>query len=121
LLAGRAGRDLLIAGMDASTLLGGDGEDILIGGATAHDANPTALDAIMAEWGTDAPYAARVDHLRNGGGLNEGFLLNLATFAANGGQNTLTGAADLDFFIGSRARDAHDWDRALGEVFVDPE
>src|SRR5262249_34721499 len=43
-LDGRAGRDVLIAGsLAASTLLGGEGDDLLIGGATYNDTHPDEL------------------------------------------------------------------------------
>ena len=121
-LRGGAGRDLLIGGLGADVLAGDAGEDILVDGTTAYDANLAALAAIMAEWTrTDLPYAARAHHLLEGGGLNGSNLLNLSTFATDGVANTLTGAAELDLFYGSRARDVHDWDRTIGEIFVDPD
>jgi hypothetical protein len=121
-LSGGAGRDLLIGGAGIDQLDGGAGEDVLVDGTTAHDTNSAALLALMAEWTRpDLPYSTRAHHLLNGGGLNGQTLLNLATFAADGGSNTLTGAAELDLFFGSRARDFNDWDRDGGEIFVDPD
>jgi hypothetical protein len=121
-LDGGAGRDLLIAGAAPATLLGGGDEDILVGGTTAYDLNPGALAAIMAEWTqADVPYAQRVDHLLHGGGLNGATRLDVAAFTSNGAGNTLTGADGLDLFYGSKARDTHDWDRRIGEVFIDPD
>jgi Ca2+-binding RTX toxin-like protein len=121
-LSGSRGRDLLIAGPGGGRLDGGEGEDILVGGITAYDSNPAALTAIMAEWArTDLPCAARVDHLLYGGGLNGSSLLNLSTFTSNGSQNTVIGAAELDLFYGSLARDTNDRDASIGEVFVEPD
>src|SRR5262249_49611771 len=78
-LSGGAGRDLLIGGSGINRLDGGAGEDILIAGATAYDLDAAALAAVMAEWGrTDLSYAARVDHLLHGGGLNGATRLDLA-------------------------------------------
>lgn len=121
-IRGNTGRDLLIAGIGADLLDGGTGEDIVIGGSTAYDANTTALTALMAEWGrTDLGYAARLDHLLWGGGLNGSTRLDFAAVTSNGGVNTLTGGTvDLDLFYGSLARDGRDWDRAAGEKFIDP-
>jgi Ca2+-binding RTX toxin-like protein len=120
ILWGGAGRDLLIGGLGADVLDGGAGEDILVAGATAYDLDPAALAALMAEWGrTDLPYAGRVEHLLNGGGLNGTTRLDLTHYVQDAGQNTLTGGADLDLFYGSSLRDANDWDRAAGEFFVD--
>lgn len=117
-VVGSAGRDLLIGGLGINRLDGGAGEDILIAGATAYDLDPASLAAVMAEWGrTDLHYAARVDHLLYGGGLNGATRLDLAHYAQDAGQNTLTGGTDLDLFYGSSLRDVND--RAAGEVFVD--
>ena len=126
-LTGGTGRNLLIAGPTASTLIGNSGQDILVGGAPVYDADPklTAIDAIMAEWSrTDLSYAARVQDLLDGGGLNGSDLLDGANFLSNGGNNTLTGGAGLDLFYGllpanSATPDKTDWNPSQGEVFVD--
>jgi hypothetical protein len=116
---GNPGRDILIAGLGASTLNSGVGDDILIGGwtdydltstAMTYDKKLTALEAIMAEWGrTDLTgsaqqqYSTRVNDLSNGGGLNSSYLLNAATVHENGQVDTLfgtTGAALDCFFAG---------------------
>src|SRR5262249_54812383 len=74
-LLGGSGNDILIGGLGSDTLNGNGGDDILIGGTTSYDANPAALCALLAEWGrTDASYSTRVNHLKNGGGLNGGGL-----------------------------------------------
>jgi hypothetical protein len=44
------------------------GDNILVGGTTAHDTNVDALDALIAEWTSGNPN--RVNNIRNGGGLN---------------------------------------------------
>jgi hypothetical protein len=125
-LTGGTGRNLLIAGKTASTLVGNSGEDILVGGTTNYDTNVQSLDAIMAEWTrTDRPYAARVNDLLVGGGLNGSTLLNVAAFHSNGGGNTLTGGAGLDLFYGllpkdSSKPDTTDWNAPQGEIFIDP-
>jgi hypothetical protein len=120
-LTGGTGRNLLIAGGGPATLIGGPGDDILVGGRTTLDTQPSALSAIMSEWTrTDLGYAARVDHLLEGGGENGNSLLNTAAFIPNAGGNTLTGAGGLDLFYGSMARDLSDRNAGLGEIFVDP-
>ncbi len=120
-LTGGTGRNLLIAGGGPGTLVGGPGDDILVGGATAYDNKPAALAAIMSEWTrTDLGYAARVDHLLEGGGKNGNSLLNTTAFTPNAGGNTLTGGGGLDLFYGSMARDLNDRNAGLGEIFVDP-
>jgi len=117
-LVGGVGRNLLIGGQGADSFTGTAGEDVLVAGGTIHDQNVAALNAVMAEWGTALPYASRVDHLLYGGGLNGGTLLNPAAYVNDAGLNTLTGASGLDLFYGSKTQDAHDWNQAIGEVFV---
>ena len=94
ILRGGVGRDLLIAGAVASQLFGGGDDDLLLGGTTVHDQNPTNLSAIMAEWTSGAEYETRVQNLRNG-------LLGTGAVTTNGGQNTLFGENDRDFFFAS--------------------
>jgi hypothetical protein len=126
-LQGGTGRNILIAGPSPAKLLGNTNQDILIGGTTDYDLNVTALKAILAEWtrtdlGTKSEptgYQARVNHLLNGGGLNGNDLLNVSTFHANVGGNTLTGGAGLDLFYGSKKRDSYDWNATLGEQFIE--
>jgi Ca2+-binding RTX toxin-like protein len=123
LTGGNDRRNLLIAGPTASTLIGGNGDDILIGGTTTYDAEPgmVSLQAIMAYWaGSADDYATRVSNLLNGNGVPI-----LAPFdpttgmgvIGNGGGNTLTGNAGLDLFYGNLALDTYDWDPAT-ETFV---
>jgi hypothetical protein len=113
-LTGGLGRDLLIAGLGASRLFAGSAGDILIGGwsmytdltgtATTYDQKVTALEAIMAEWGSADSYAMRVNALSNGGGLNGTYLLNASTVHDNGQVDALSGitaAAPLDWFLTS--------------------
>jgi fibronectin-binding autotransporter adhesin len=103
-LGGGQGRDLLIGGIGSDSLTGNAHDDILIAGLTAYDNNAFALDAIMNEWTrTDKSYDERVDHLRNGGGLNGSFVLaadgpNKSVFD-DGAADTLTGSSGLDWFF----------------------
>jgi ELWxxDGT repeat protein/VCBS repeat-containing protein len=98
-LTGGRGRDILIGGLGADSLTGGPGDDILIAGTTAHDANPAALFQILSEWSrTDLTYLQRIDHLRNGGGLNDGYLLNASTVANDQSVDVLTGSSGTDWF-----------------------
>jgi hypothetical protein len=108
------------SGPARATLVGGSDQDILVGGTTDYDTRRSALNALMAEWSrTGLPYAARVNHLLHGGGLNGAILLNGSTAHSNGGGNTLTGEAGLDLFYGSKAQDNTDWNPGQGEVFVE--
>jgi Ca2+-binding RTX toxin-like protein len=123
LTGGNGRRNLLIAGPTPSTLIGGDGDDILIGGTTAYDleAGMASLQAIMAYWaGSADDYATRVNNLITGNGVPA-----LAPYdptqmtgqvVGNGGGNTLTGGPGLDLFFGDQVLDMNDWD-ALTEMF----
>jgi hypothetical protein len=74
--------------------------------------------AIMDEWlRTDVSYEERVDHLLNGGGRSDPYLLNGSTVSGNGGGNSLKGESGRDWFFGDLMQDDHDWD-ALTELFL---
>jgi Ca2+-binding RTX toxin-like protein len=70
-LDGGFGRDLLIGGKGVDQVVGGGLllGDILIGGWTSHDANPTALRQILAKWNSNQTYEAIVQDLTSSGGL----------------------------------------------------
>jgi hypothetical protein len=107
LLIGGPGRDLLIGGLGRDQLSGGNQDDLLIGGTTAHDANPVALRAILAEWSSSRSFAARAANLTNGSGASK---------RANGDyflqkSNTLLDDAALDVLIGEGG---FNWLLALG-------
>jgi hypothetical protein len=100
LTGGNGRRNLLIAGNNmtgstASTLIGGDDEDILIAGTTDYDSNLAALEDIMNVWTGGDPlyqtFADRVNRLTND--ASYAFSLNPQTVHSNGGGNTLTGKA----------------------------
>jgi glucose/arabinose dehydrogenase len=114
LTGGDGRRNLLIAGASASTLQGGNDEDILIGGTTAYDTDLGALLAIMDEWTGIGDYWTRVDNLLAGTGVP---LLDATTVWGNGGGNQMTGGPGLDLFYGSLTRDTTDRDPDT-EVFI---
>ena len=93
--------------------MGNAADDILIAGTTDHDADDAALFAIMNEWSrTDADFAARVNNLKNGGGLNESFLLNDFTVHDDGAADVLTGSEGQDWFLFNQDGDGSVKDRA---------
>jgi Ca2+-binding RTX toxin-like protein len=103
-LVGGTGRNLLIGGGEADTLLAGPGGDLLIADATFFDASDPLLRAILAEWTrTDLTYDQRLDHLRNGTGLNvfngTPVRLNTTTVPDDGATAVLTGGAGQDWFV----------------------
>jgi hypothetical protein len=74
-LLGGNGRSLLIGGSGGGSVTGGTAEDILIAGTTSYDpttaAGKLALMSILDEWQqTSETFAQRVNHLKNGGGMN---------------------------------------------------
>jgi hypothetical protein len=87
-------------GRAQSTLMAGNGGDILVGGSTAYDQTSTsmtydqkvvALEAIMAEWGSSDSYAIRINDVTNGGGSNGTSVLNLQTVHSTNPRNRLVG------------------------------
>ena len=113
LIVGGDGRDLLIGGFGADRLVGNAADDILIAGTTAHDANDAALCAIMREWRRpDVNFATRVEHLKNGGGVNESFRVNDLTVHDDGAADVLTGSEGQDWFLFNQDGDGGDTDRA---------
>jgi len=76
-------------------ILGGGGDNILIGGTTNYDRDVAALDAIMAEFTrTDEGFNQRVNNIMNGHGLlkGTGLRLNRTTVHADNSP-TSSGAA----------------------------
>ncbi|MFO0869118.1 MAG: cadherin domain-containing protein [Pirellulales bacterium] len=129
-LYGGSARDVLIGGTGSDTLYGGGGEDVLVAGATVHDDNLAALDAIMAEWASPSSYANRVLNLRGSTGLlstrkNQNYFLNATTVSDDNQRDMLYGQADTDWFLlnlntkeASSRRDVAS-DRQTGETLSD--
>ncbi len=102
-ILGGDGRDLLVGGSLNDVLFGGGDDDILLAGNFAHFNernkvfNKVAIDAIMSEWTRlDVDHATRVNHLRNGGGLNGTTRLNAVL--SDGWPDMLSGGDGLDWF-----------------------
>jgi hypothetical protein len=123
LTGGDGRRNLLIAGATASTLIGGNDDDILIGGTTAYDteAGLVSLQAIMNYWSnTTDDYATRVANLLSGNGVP---LLDATMVTNNGGGNTLTGnhggGSEMNLFYGlDPTLETTDYNPAIGEQFI---
>ncbi len=125
-LTGSTGRDILIGGLGSDTLRGGGAEDILIGGSTTHDAAPSQLANLRAEWTSDRSYSERIGNLQ--GTAITGTPLNNETYLRNTPTDTLLddnavdnlyGEDDLDWFIASLANDLL-VDRIADELITDP-
>ncbi len=100
LLSGDDGRDLLIGGTGSDRIIGNAGDDILIAGTTDHDGIDLALSSIMKEWiRTDSTFATRVNRLKNGGGLNLGYVLTDLTVHDDHAEDILTGCEGNDWFL----------------------
>ena len=81
-------------------IIGNAGDDILIAGMTSFDRNDLALNSIMKEWRrTDADFATRVSHLKNGGGLNLSYSLTDVTVQDDHAEDMLTGCDGNDWFL----------------------
>jgi hypothetical protein len=100
------GRDLLIGGSGAAQLVSNFGDDMLIAGTTAFDANEAALAAIIAEWTSARSYADRVANLSGTGSgprANGNYFLKAsgpdATVYSNGKQDVLHGGSGTDWFF----------------------
>ncbi len=92
--------DILLGGLGVDLLRGDAGDDLLIGDVTTHDANNTALLALLAEWSSGTPLATRVANLMSGGGLAAGFMLTWGgTVTADGAKDDLTGSSGADWFF----------------------
>src|SRR5262249_52951864 len=94
--------NILIGGTGSDTLTGNAASDLLIAGYTDYDQNIAALAAIMQEWSrTDIGYNGRVNHIlgTTAGGLNGSSLFNTSTIHDDGVADTLTGGNALDWFF----------------------
>jgi hypothetical protein len=104
----------------SSVLLGGDGEDLLIGGTTAYDLDLAALARIQAEWiRTDIDYETRVANLTTDNGVDVPKLISGETVFGNGGGNIVSGGIDplhRDLLFASLDLDFTDTEE--GERFV---
>ncbi|MSR56051.1 MAG: hypothetical protein EXS05_00015 [Planctomycetaceae bacterium] len=105
-IGGLGGLDLVVGGTGVDNLNGGDDDDLLIAGKLSYYDESTlilnrpAIDAVMAEWTRiDLAYDLRIDHLKNGTGLNGTFKLDSTTVLADGSSiDTMIGEAGLDWF-----------------------
>src|SRR5262249_47958331 len=104
LTGGDGRRNLLVAGGRASTPIRGHDDDLLTGGTTASapEAGPVSLQAIMDYWSNTADdYGPRVPTLLSGNGVP---LLDAPAVTNNGGGNTLMGnhggAGEMTLFYG---------------------
>jgi hypothetical protein len=62
-ITGGTGRSVLIGGTGTATIHGNSGGDLIVRGSTSFDLNPTALDAIFAEWDSPDSFTQRKQYL----------------------------------------------------------
>jgi len=89
-----SGRNILIGGGAGGDTLTGNGSDILVSGTTKYDsdttANISALDAILAEWTSNASYAKRVQMIIKGVGKRNLDAFNSRTIRTNSNASNLS-------------------------------
>lgn len=135
LLVGGQGRDLLIGGLGADRIVGNADDDILISGTTDHDADPTALARLLAEWTSTLSYLNRAANLYCGYGgdrQNGSYYLNQNTVHDDNAADVLTGSQGQDLFFGNfsldddatvkdKITDLHPWEFAIDIDFIESE
>ncbi len=101
ILRAGTGPTIMIAGSGVASLFGGAGDNLVIGGTTNYDANPVALEMILAEWGDPAAgYHSRVTHLLGPkSALNSTYFLNAITVQAGSNLDILSGGPNNTWFL----------------------
>lgn len=95
---GGSGRDWLVGGTEADSLFGDEDSDLLIAGTTTYDVNSSALRAMHDEWRrNDQTYTQRINHLRQGNGVNTPHVLNVRTVLADAHVDQLFGGSGDDW------------------------
>ena len=88
------GHNILIGGGVGGDTLTGNGNDILVSGTTKYDgdttANIAALDAILAEWTSNAPYSRRIATIEKGVGFRHLDAFNSHTIRIDTRANVLS-------------------------------
>jgi hypothetical protein len=98
LTGGTGRRNILVAGGTASTLVGGNLDDLLIGGTTSYDteAGLVSWQAIATYWAGSDSYSTRVNNLATANGVP---LLDATIVTGNGGSNTMSGSGALAYIF----------------------
>jgi hypothetical protein len=119
LVGGTGRRSILVAGGGPGTLVGGDQDDLLIGGTTAYDTEPRLASwlQIAAYWAGIDDYATRVANLTSGSGVP---LLDATTVTGNGGGNTLSGTGALALLYSDGQDNVYGFDPSSQTVPITP-
>jgi len=128
ILVGGNSRDILIGGDGRDLLLGLKGDDILLAGTTVYDPAPGALGtgflnawrALLNEWTrNDKSFQQRVENIKTGGGLANGFRLNDETVRNDRDSDRLAGSSGNDWFLLDQRRDCAADLKRKDDVFTD--
>jgi hypothetical protein len=113
LVGGTGRRNILVAGGVPSTLIGGDGEDLMITGTTIYDTQPGLASWYMIAqyWASGDSFANRAANLLAGNGVP---LLDASTVTGNGSGNTLLGKGGELLLYNDRL------DAVIDYLFVQP-
>ena len=105
-MLGGTGRDFFYGNFGSDSILGGDGDDLLISGRVDFGAAGdllTGLTKIRNEWLSSRDYATRVDNIKGTGTgprLNGNFFLQPGvTLFDDGAADELHGEGDMDWFV----------------------
>lgn len=94
---------MLIGGSNADRLMGGEDDDILIGGVTEPELHDQAICTILEEWNSSRDYAVRASNIRDGSGspdaLNGSFFLNGSVIHEHASNDRLRGSIGRDWFF----------------------
>jgi hypothetical protein len=123
LTGGLGRRNILVAGASSSTLIGGDGEDLIIAGTTSYDTEATLANwqTIAAYWTGADPFATRVSNLQTGSGVP---ILDptagTGNVFGNGGNNVVTGNGALALIFTDGADTISGFDPLSQQVPITP-
>ncbi len=113
---GGGGNDLIIGGLGTDTLNGNGGNCLIIAAKTVYDHQYDALRNIENEWSrTDIGYTAKINDLRNGGGLNGSTTLDSTKVVDYAIADIISGQGGTDWFFGITSLDQIT-DLVAGEV-----
>jgi hypothetical protein len=119
-LVGGFGRhNILVAGPHPSTLVGGNQQDLLIGGSTAYDseAGLTSWKKIAAYWAANSVSAGAQMQLTSGTGVP---ILDASVVTGNGGGNTFAGEGEAALFYTDGIDTMTDFNTRSRQVAIDP-
>jgi hypothetical protein len=110
-IVGGKGPSILIGGAGPDNVTGNSGNDILIAGHTTYDssslAHDLALQSILAEWQSGAPYTSRINLIKTGANPLVWGVTVLDNAITNA--NTLTGTGGQNWFFANLAHTKTNW------------